>query len=117
MTVRIRTVDYEDAGVALSGEFAWDDAWTGPRPCVVIVHDAMKSLEHFEDGRAAALAGPVWPLRATVFALGFGNGVFAISAIAAMMGLVGEGRATRAGVRAARFVRRGVAARVRRSSP
>ncbi|MFO0688450.1 MAG: dienelactone hydrolase family protein [Myxococcota bacterium] len=57
MTVRIRTVDYEDAGVALSGEFAWDDAWTGPRPCVVIVHDAMKSLEHFEDGRAAALAG------------------------------------------------------------
>lgn len=57
MTIRIRTVDYEDGGVALSGELAWDDAWKGPRPCVVIVHDAMKSLEHFEDGRAAALAG------------------------------------------------------------
>lgn len=57
MTVRIRTVEYEEGGVALSGELAWDDAWTGPRPCVVIVHDAMKSLEHFEDGRAAALAG------------------------------------------------------------
>ncbi|MBY0398693.1 dienelactone hydrolase family protein [Myxococcota bacterium] len=57
MTIRIRTVDYQDRGIALSGELAWDDAWTGPRPCVVIVHDAMKSTEHFEEGRAASLAG------------------------------------------------------------
>jgi dienelactone hydrolase len=57
MTVRIRTVDYEDEGVALSGELAWDDAWTRPRPCVAIVHDAMKSTDMFEEGRAATLAG------------------------------------------------------------
>lgn len=57
MTVRMRTVEYQDGGVALSGELAWDDAWTGSRPCVVVVHDAMKSTDHFEDGRAAALAG------------------------------------------------------------
>jgi BCD family chlorophyll transporter-like MFS transporter len=48
---------------------------------------------------AAALIGPGWPLKATVFALGFANGVFAIAAIAAMMGLVGEGRRSREGVR------------------
>lgn len=57
MTIRLRTVDYDDAGTALSGEFAWDDAWTTPRPCVVICHDAMKSTDLFEEGRASALAG------------------------------------------------------------
>jgi BCD family chlorophyll transporter-like MFS transporter len=48
---------------------------------------------------AAALVGPAWPLKPTVFALGVANGVFAIAAIAAMMGLVSEGRASREGVR------------------
>ena len=57
MTVRMRTIDYEEAGVPLSGEFAWDDGWTSPRPAVVIVHDAMKSTGSFEEGRAATLAG------------------------------------------------------------
>lgn len=57
MTVRLRTVDYADGDVALSGELAWDDAWTSPRPCVVIVHDAMKSTDMFEEGRASTLAG------------------------------------------------------------
>lgn len=57
VTVRMRTIDYEDAGVVLSGELAWDDAWTSPRPAVVIVHDAMKSTGGFEEGRAATLAG------------------------------------------------------------
>jgi BCD family chlorophyll transporter-like MFS transporter len=46
-----------------------------------------------------ALVGPSFPLEAAVFCLGFANGVFAISAIAAMMGLVGEGRPAREGVR------------------
>ena len=43
MTARIRSIDYEHDGRALRGELAWDDAWAEPRPCVVVVHDAMKS--------------------------------------------------------------------------
>ncbi|OBX20595.1 bacteriochlorophyll synthase [Erythrobacter sp. QSSC1-22B] len=58
-------------------------------------------------GSAAALAalafgaqvGPGWPLTANVFALGFFNGLFAVAAIGAMMGLAGAGRRTREGVR------------------
>lgn len=47
----------------------------------------------------AALVGPAWPLQPTVFVLGFANGVFAVSAIGSMMGLAGEGRSSREGVR------------------
>jgi MFS transporter, BCD family, chlorophyll transporter len=47
----------------------------------------------------AAVAGPVWPLTANVFVLGLGNGVFAVAAIGAMMGLAGAGAKTREGVR------------------
>ena len=47
----------------------------------------------------AAIAGPGWPLTANVFALGLCNGVFAVSAIGAMMGLAGAGEKTREGVR------------------
>jgi len=47
----------------------------------------------------AALDGPGWPLAANVFVLGFCNGVFAVSAIGAMMGLAGAGEKTREGVR------------------
>jgi BCD family chlorophyll transporter-like MFS transporter len=48
---------------------------------------------------AAALVGPQWPLRPTVFLLGMANGVFAIAAIASMMELAGRGREAREGVR------------------
>jgi MFS transporter, BCD family, chlorophyll transporter len=48
---------------------------------------------------AAALVGPAWPLKANVFALGFANGVFAVSAIGSMMGLAGKGRSAREGTR------------------
>jgi len=47
----------------------------------------------------AAMVGPSWPIQPTVFALGFANGVFAVSAIGSMMGLAGEGRSAREGVR------------------
>lgn len=43
--------------------------------------------------------GAAWPLAATVFALGLSNGAFAVGAIGSMMGLAGEGRAAREGVR------------------
>jgi MFS transporter, BCD family, chlorophyll transporter len=48
---------------------------------------------------AAALVGPAWPLKPTVFVLGFANGVFAVSAIGSMMGLAGKGRSAREGTR------------------
>jgi BCD family chlorophyll transporter-like MFS transporter len=47
----------------------------------------------------AAVSGPPWPLGINVFVLGFGNGVFAVAAIGAMMGLAGAGETTREGVR------------------
>ena len=63
MTARIRSIDYEHDGQALRGELAWDDAWTEPRPCVVVVHDAMKSTQGFEEERAVTL--PAWATRAS----------------------------------------------------
>jgi BCD family chlorophyll transporter-like MFS transporter len=48
---------------------------------------------------AASLIGPAWPLTPTVFVLGFANGVFAVSAIGAMMGLAGAGPTASEGVR------------------
>ena len=58
-------------------------------------------------GSALALAslavgagvGPGWPLASNVAALGFANGVFAVSAIGAMMSLAGSGTGTKEGVR------------------
>jgi BCD family chlorophyll transporter-like MFS transporter len=47
----------------------------------------------------ASLVGPRWPIAPTAFILGFGNGVFAVSAIGSMMGLAGAGRSAREGVR------------------
>lgn len=47
----------------------------------------------------AAVNGPPWPLGINVFVLGLGNGVFAVAAIGAMMGLAGAGEKTREGVR------------------
>ena len=47
----------------------------------------------------AARAGPSWPLAANIAALGFANGVFAVAAIGAMMGLAGAGGTEGAGGR------------------
>jgi BCD family chlorophyll transporter-like MFS transporter len=47
----------------------------------------------------SAAVAPSWPLHLNVFALGVANGVFAVSAIASMMTLAGEGRARREGLR------------------
>jgi MFS transporter, BCD family, chlorophyll transporter len=48
---------------------------------------------------AASLFGPLLPLRFMVFALGTGNGIFAVAAIGSMMTLVDAGRSSREGVR------------------
>ena len=47
----------------------------------------------------AGMSGPPWPLRLSVFALGFANGAFAVAAIGSMMELAGKGRQSREGVR------------------
>ena len=47
----------------------------------------------------AGVSDGSWPLKATVAVLGAANGAFAIAAIASMMRLAGEGRASREGVR------------------
>jgi MFS transporter, BCD family, chlorophyll transporter len=47
----------------------------------------------------AVMVGPGWPLAATVFVLGFANGVFAVAAIAAMMDLAGANGGGREGIR------------------
>jgi BCD family chlorophyll transporter-like MFS transporter len=48
---------------------------------------------------AAGAAGPPWPLRTTVFALGMANGAYAIAAIGSMMLLAASGREAREGTR------------------
>jgi BCD family chlorophyll transporter-like MFS transporter len=47
----------------------------------------------------AAATGPSWPLRASVFLLGFFNGIYAVAAIGSMMALVSRGAPAREGVR------------------
>lgn len=47
----------------------------------------------------AARAGPGWPLSANIAALGFANGMFAVAAIGAMMGLAGADGGGREGIR------------------
>lgn len=47
----------------------------------------------------AAMVGPSWPLRETVFMLGVTNGAYAVAAIGSMMALVGAGGEKREGVR------------------
>jgi MFS transporter, BCD family, chlorophyll transporter len=47
----------------------------------------------------AAVVGPAWPLRETVFMLGVTNGAYAVAAIGSMMALVGAGGEKREGVR------------------
>jgi len=48
---------------------------------------------------AAAVIGPAWPLRETVFMLGITNGAYAVAAIGSMMALVNAGGDRREGVR------------------
>lgn len=47
----------------------------------------------------AAIVGPAWPLKPTVFALGIGNGAFAVAAIGSMMTLASAGGKGREGTR------------------
>jgi BCD family chlorophyll transporter-like MFS transporter len=77
-------------------------AFTGNRPeglRVWVVGGCLLSAVGLGTLALAAVNGPPWPLAANVFVLGFGNGIFAVAAIGAMMGLAGAGETTREGVR------------------
>ncbi len=77
-------------------------AFSGKRPDglrVWVVSGCLLSATALGALGLAAVAGPGWPLALNVFVLGFGNGVFAVAAIGAMMGLAGAGETTREGVR------------------
>ena len=56
MAVQTRTIDYVDGDTALEGYFAWDNAVSGPRPGVLIVH-AWAGRSPFEEEVARKLAG------------------------------------------------------------
>jgi BCD family chlorophyll transporter-like MFS transporter len=77
-------------------------AFSGKRPDglrIWVVSGCLMSAAALGALALAALAGPGWPLGINVFVLGLGNGVFAVAAIGAMMGLAGAGAKTREGVR------------------
>lgn len=77
-------------------------AFSGKRPDglrVWVVSGCVMSAAALGALGLAAVAGPGWPLGINVFVLGLGNGVFAVAAIGAMMGLAGAGAKTREGVR------------------
>jgi BCD family chlorophyll transporter-like MFS transporter len=77
-------------------------AFSGKRPDglrVWVVAGCLLSAAGLGALGLAAVSGPGWPLGANVMVLGFGNGVFAVAAIGAMMGLAGAGEKTREGVR------------------
>ena len=54
--VKTRTVDYSYEGVNLKGHLAWDDAATGKRPAVLLVHEWW-GLNDYAKQRAEQLAG------------------------------------------------------------
>jgi BCD family chlorophyll transporter-like MFS transporter len=83
--------------VAVAGS-AWPGARTGALRTWIVGGCIASALALL----ALALAGFVgssWPLRATVFALGFANGSFAVAAIGTMMALASAGGPAREGIR------------------
>ena len=80
-------------GLACSGtkRAAWLRRWT-TGGCVASAAALMTLV-------CADVVGPAWPLRASVFALGVSNGVFAVSAIGSMMELAHRRSSGDAGLR------------------
>jgi MFS transporter, BCD family, chlorophyll transporter len=87
-------------GMILTG--VGGSAFTGKRPDGLrawVIGGCLLSAAGLAALGLAAVNGPPWPLGLNVFVLGFGNGIFAVAAIGAMMGLAGAGKTTREGVR------------------
>jgi MFS transporter, BCD family, chlorophyll transporter len=88
------------AGMILAG--VGGSAFFGRRPAELerwILAGCLGSAAALAGLAFAAAAGPPWPLTLNVVLLGLFNGLFAVAAIGAMMGLAGAGRRAREGVR------------------
>jgi BCD family chlorophyll transporter-like MFS transporter len=83
--------------VALLGTLRRGQGLGSPRVCTVAGCAASAAMLVLIASSAVGHFG--WPLRAMVFALGVANGGFAVSAIASMMQMVGQGARQREGVR------------------
>jgi dienelactone hydrolase len=53
--IQTKTVDYQQGGEALQGVLVWDDAVSGPRPGVLVVHQWL-GITDYEKRRATMLA-------------------------------------------------------------
>jgi len=51
MSIRTRTIDYQDGDTELQGYLAWDDASDGKRPGVMVSH-AWRGRTDFENVKA-----------------------------------------------------------------
>ena len=71
MAIQQRLIEYRDGDAVLEGRLAWDDAFPGPRPGVLVAH-AWGGRSDYEDGKADRLAS----LGYTAFAIDlYGKGV------------------------------------------
>src|ERR1039457_1746849 len=53
--IRSKTIEYQQGDVTLAGVLVWDDAVSGPRPGVLVVHQWL-GLTDYEKRRATMLA-------------------------------------------------------------
>lgn len=53
--IKTQRLEYKDGDTVLEGYIAWDDAKSGKRPAVLVVHD-WNGLDAYEEGRARQLA-------------------------------------------------------------
>lgn len=53
--IKTQRLEYKDGDTVLEGYVAWDDAKSGKRPAVLVVHD-WNGLDGYEEGRARQLA-------------------------------------------------------------
>lgn len=71
----------------------------GPNMRLWIVAGCLGSAAMLGGLAIAATQGLGWPLRANVFGLGFANGIFAVAAVGAMLGLASKGAGAGEGAR------------------
>lgn len=71
----------------------------GPAPKLWIMLGCVGSALMLLGLSMAATVGDTWPLKANVFALGLANGVFAVAAVGAMLGLASDGKGGSEGAR------------------
>ena len=71
----------------------------GPNEKLWIIIGCLSSAIMLGGLSAAAAVGPGWPLKANVFGLGLANGIFAVAAVGAMLGLASDGSSSGEGAR------------------